>query len=128
MIDIERQIDFLARHAPRYESAVRLQAEVWTGAKPERQPLLLTSDPGPQFCEDWPAFNYLEIHHSPDKMFSNGLREAALCARGGAEAVPSIRANMGCGIVPTMFGVRQQLFEDKMPWVKRTWARTGCGR
>ena len=25
---------------------------------------------------------------------------------------------MGCGIFPTLLGVKQQLFDDKMPWVK----------
>lgn len=101
----------------RIEESIRLQADVWEGRKPKRQPLLLRCSSMPAFDEKWPAFDYLEIYDNPEKMFSNGLREAFLCLLGGAEAVPSIRANMGCGIIPTMFGIRQQVFYDKMPWV-----------
>jgi hypothetical protein len=118
MVDLQLELNRLATGRQRYDEAVRLQADVWLGSTPEKQPLLLTCSPSPELDMDWPVYNYLEIHNDPEKMFSNGLREAVLCAIGGAEAVPSIRANMGCGIIPTMFGVEQMLFEDKMPWVK----------
>jgi hypothetical protein len=39
-------------------------------------------------------------------------------ANGNREAIPSVRANMGCGIFPTLFGLTQMLFDDKKPWLK----------
>ncbi len=37
--------------------------------------------------------------------------------RGGAGALPSARANMGCGIYAAFFGLTQTLYDDKMPWL-----------
>ena len=118
MISIESMLARLAEGKQRFERSIRLQAAVWAGERPETQPLLLTCGPSAQFEAEWPVYNYLEIHRDREKMFSNGLRDAVLCALGGAEAVPSVRANMGCGVIPTMFGVEQMVFEDKMPWVR----------
>ncbi len=30
-----------------------------------------------------------------------------------------MRSNMGCGIYPTLFGLEQDIFPDKMPWLRR---------
>lgn len=102
---------------PRIEHAAALQAQVWRGEGPAEQPLLLTARADAAYDAAYPAYNTLETHFDGDKMFWSGLRDAALAARGGAHAVPSMRANMGCGIVATLLGVRQRLFADKMPWV-----------
>lgn len=101
----------------RFDAAVEMQAAVWRGETQAHPPILLTCLPDGQFDPDIPQYNYKEIHFDREKMLHNGLREALLCARGGAEAVPSMRANMGCGIIPTAFGITQGLYEDKMPWV-----------
>ena len=45
-------------------------------------------------------------------------RQALGCVIAKNGAVPSVRANMGCGIFPTLFGISQNLYEDKMPWVR----------
>ena len=66
-----------------------------------------------------PAYNPKEIHYDSEKMFVSELIGAARAAAGGMQAVPSVRANMGCGIFPTLFGIEQDLFEDKMPWVQK---------
>jgi hypothetical protein len=51
-------------------------------------------------------------------MLLNGMRDMAATALSGMQAVPSIRANMGCGIFPSLFkGILPRLFDDKMPWV-----------
>ncbi len=104
-------------HGPRIRRAVELQEQVWLGQGPAEQPLLLTCQSDADFDRRFSAFNTMETHFDGEKMFMSGLREAMLAAMGGAQAVPSMRANMGCGIVPTLLGLRQQLFPDKMPWV-----------
>lgn len=98
-----------------YDQAAAAQAAVFTGEPVSPQPLLLHADPAK--AAPFPAFNLKEIHFDPAKMLYNGLIAARSCLAGGREAVPSIRANMGCGIVPTLLGVKQNLYEDKMPWV-----------
>ncbi|OGO80601.1 MAG: hypothetical protein A2Y21_03120 [Clostridiales bacterium GWC2_40_7] len=101
-----------------FDNAVELQTKLWNGEKTEKQPLLLHCELDEEDNNKLPAFNTKEIHFDSGKMFLNGLREVMMAVYGGAEAVPSMRANMGCGIFPTLFGIEQDLFEDKMPWVK----------
>jgi len=107
----DRKIDF--------ERAARLQTEVWEGEKPHIQPLLLSCSLDENDDEYFPQFNLKEIHYDRQKMFANQFRVMMTAVYGGAHAVPSVRANMGCGIFPTLFGIKQELFEDKMPWVKQ---------
>jgi hypothetical protein len=65
-----------------------------------------------------PVYNMRQIHYDSEKMLVCELRSALSASAGGREAVPSVRSNMGCGIVPGLFGVMQELFDDKMPWVQ----------
>jgi len=51
-------------------------------------------------------------------MLENGLLGALPALYDRADAVPSIRANMGCSVFPSLLGVTPRLFEDMMPWVK----------
>ena len=114
---IDQMIETLAENQSRYRQAEARQAALFEGMEPDRQPLLLTaaSSDG-QF--DIPHYNHKEIHFDREKMLTNELRGALHAMNGGREAVPSVRANMGCGIVPALFGIVPRLFEDKMPWVK----------
>ena len=89
---------------------------------PPHQPLpppLLLHSGLPEPYAGYPRYNPGEIHHDKDKMLLNGMLDMAGAALGGMQAVPSIRANMGCGILPSMFpGIKQRLFYDaRMPWV-----------
>lgn len=102
-----------------FEKAAALQIQVWNGEKPERQPLLLFCEPNEKDDSDFVKYNTKDTHFNSEKVFLNGFREMMMAVYGGAEAVPSIRANMGCGIFPTLFGIKQELFEDKMPWVQK---------
>jgi hypothetical protein len=111
-------IDYLIQNRGRFEAAAELQTALWNGVKPARQPILLKCSLDEEDDKKLPAFNTKETHYDSEKMFMQGLREMLAAAYGGAEAVPSMRANMGCGIFPTLFGVKQQLFDDKMPWVR----------
>ncbi len=107
----------LCQHRYQFAQAVELQLSLWNGETPQRPPLLLhcalDEDDGHLF----PSYNTKEIHYDKDKMFTSQLRQMMTSVYGGAEAVPSVRANMGCGIFPTLFGIKQELFADKMPWV-----------
>lgn len=116
---IDEALEILKQHKGQFDRASELQIALWNGKKPERQPFLLSCSLDAEQDKKYPHFNTKVIHYDSEKMFLNGLREMMTVVNGECEAVPSVRANMGCGIFPTLFGVKQELFEDKMPWVKQ---------
>ena len=116
--DIARMLEYLARDAERYSAAIDAQREVFYHRRAASQPLLLSSALPKEFAE-LRHFTYKEIHYDEEKMLYNGLLDALSAQAGGRESVPSLRANMGCGIVPALFGLVQELFDDKMPWLQQ---------
>ena len=114
---IARMIDYLARDAARYETSAEAQRDAFYHRRVDRHPLLLQASLPAEFA-DYPRFTCKEIHYDREKMLYNGLLDAIAAQAGGRESVPSVRANMGCGIVPALFGLVQELFDDKMPWLQ----------
>jgi hypothetical protein len=120
MIDaIKEAIEQLKTRKNDFEKAARLQIAVWKGEKPEVHPLLLSCPLAENESTMFPEFNLKEIHYDKDKMFASQFRIMMSAVNGGAQAVPSVRANMGCGTFPTLFGLEQELFADKMPWMQQ---------
>ena len=115
---IARMTDYLARDAARYEASISAQRDAFFHRRVDSHPLLLDSAMPEEFA-DYPRFTYREIHYDAEKMLYNGLLGAIGAQAGGRESVPSVRANMGCGIVPALFGLVQELFDDKMPWLQQ---------
>jgi hypothetical protein len=113
-LSIEQILEELAGNQEQFSKGVRAQEDVYLGRRPKVQPLILRCPP-PEGVP--PAYPFDEAYQDSEKMFHNGIIGAIAASRGGAQAVPSIRANMGCGIYPTLLGVRQTIFPDKMPWV-----------
>jgi hypothetical protein len=110
----------IAERAAEYGRSVEDQCAVWEGRIPKRQPLLLSGAlPKTAGAGAWPQFTTREIHFDKDKMLISGMIGMASAALGGMQSVPSIRANMGCGIFPSLFpGIVSQLFDDqRMPWI-----------
>lgn len=116
--NIREFIDTLKQYRNRFNCAANLQMELWNGNQPETHPLLLVCPLDEMQEKKLPSYNTKQTHYDSEKMFLSGLRDIMTVVNGGREAVPSMRANMGCGIFPTLFGLKQQLFDDKMPWVK----------
>ncbi len=118
MKEIREAIESLGQRQAQFEKAAELQLAVWQGEKPEKQPLLLTCQLDREDKERFPSFSLKESYRDSEKMFANEFKTMLTAAYGGAQAVPSLRANMGCGIFPTLFGVKQEVFDDKMPWIR----------
>jgi len=119
MCNYDKFIEYLKANKEKFIQGAELQKQLWNGDKPDKQPLLLSCMLDEETNALFPAYNSKEIHYDTEKMFVNGLKEMLSTAYGGMDAVPSMRANMGCGIFPTLFpGISQELFEDKMPWVQ----------
>jgi len=115
----ERLYELIAEHAPSYERRVQSQLAVWEDRVPEVQPLLLRCDLPLDMANLFPSFHSGETHTDKVKMLLDGMKSMLHAALAGAQAVPSIRANMGCGIIPSFFpGIAATLFDDgKMPWI-----------
>jgi len=103
-----------------YTAAIAAQEAVWLGKKPDHQPLLLTLNLSEEQSAHFPAFTPSEVHFDQEKMLLDETRRMACVAQAGMDSVPSARANMGCGIFPSLFtGIVPMLFDDdKMPWVQ----------
>jgi hypothetical protein len=114
---VENALSYLTSHKSEFEYAAQNQIELWNNKKPNRQPILLSCSLD-QETSMIPRYNEKETHYDSEKMFVTGLRGMMSTALACADGIPSLRANMGCGIFPTLFGVKQLLFDDKMPWVK----------
>jgi hypothetical protein len=115
---IETTIGMLRQYKEQSQHAAKMQLAVWNKEKIKTPPLLLTCPPENEEIKRYPMTDMKEIHDSLEKMLVSELKGVIGVVRASAEAVPSIRANMGCGIFPSLFGVKQELFEDKMPWIQ----------
>ncbi|MCL2641405.1 MAG: hypothetical protein FWD53_11200, partial [Phycisphaerales bacterium] len=90
---------------------------VWKGQPVDAPPLMLNCGPTDE-QKAWLSWsNYKDIHFDSEKMLANELLGAFAAINGNSGAVPSMRANMGCGIISSLVGIEQSLFEDKMPWM-----------
>lgn len=113
---IEQEIiPWLKETAAQTEKAAKAQLNLWAGKADK--PLLLLGSKSP-FADRLPHYNYEEIHWDEEKMFVTELRGALNTRAAMSASLPSVRANMGCGIYNTLMGMTQQLFPDKMPWIQ----------
>ena len=118
MLDgIKKAIDYIKSNDAYINNAIKLQDSIWQNDKTDMPPLVLSCGLTEEQQSWLPYYNLKEIHFDSEKMFINGLRDTLSAVNGNYGAVPSMRANMGCGIVPSLFGSQQRLFEDIMPWL-----------
>ena len=110
----------VSARAAEYADAAEDQCAVWEGRRPKHQPLLLHCAP-PDSAKKWPRFTTREIHFDRDKMLISQMTGMVSSTLGKMQSVPSVRANMGCGIYPSLFpGILPELFDDdRMPWITR---------
>lgn len=114
---IKSALDELRAAALPIEAARRNQLRVWRGQTVDRQPLLLHCSLPEEEAAAWPCVGYRSIYTDARSNMLSQLPAMLTAVRGGLEAVPSSRANMGCGIYAALFGLTQTLFDDKMPWL-----------
>ncbi|MCQ2446906.1 MAG: hypothetical protein MJ141_08500 [Clostridia bacterium] len=108
----------LRERAPIQRGKVARQLAHWKGEKGNCS-LFLSLKPSdvPKYAL-LPNYDLEEIHGDIEKMFVSQLKGALLTAFADGDAVPSVRANVGCGCINTLLGgVKQTYFPDKMPWL-----------
>ena len=110
-----------ALYSPDFSSIKRSMARhaaVFEHRKPDSWPLLLNAKLSQEQEGRIPNPNYLEAVESPGLMLCQQLRGALSAANSGSDAIPSIRANFGTGILMACFGLEQDFSPDKMPWLQ----------
>lgn len=93
------------------------QCSVWRGEK-LNIPVLFASGELTKEQKKIPEYNYKEIFTDKEKMLCREVRLACAAANGNSDSVPSIRANLGTGIILACLGLEQECFHDKMPWLR----------
>jgi len=70
-----------------------------------------------------PPVDFKEMFDSPLNQFLFQLHELVPTMHSASDAQLTIRANLGTGFVPTLAGLKQDIFPDKMPWLKERLSR-----
>lgn len=114
---IRAAFDEIQEAKPKIEKAINDQIKVWLGQPVQDQPLLLHCPLSQDEMNYFPNHSLKDIHYNSKKNMEYHIPSMLSSVRGGAEAVPSARANMGCGIYAAWFGLVQDIYDDKMPWL-----------
>lgn len=110
-------LPMLREQSGKYQAGIDKQLRQWKGEAGNCSLLLNVTDvPEAALLPDYD--NY-EIHYDPEKMFISQLKGALSTAMAKGDGVPSVRANVGCGALCTLYGgLKQTFFTDKMPWLQ----------
>lgn len=108
-------LPMLRERAPKFEANAQKQLRQWNG---EKGVCSLILHVGSEEAARLPSYNNYEIHYDPEKMFVNELKGALSAAMADGDAVPSVRANVGCAALCTLYGgLSSTFYTDKMPWL-----------
>ncbi|MFA6716094.1 MAG: uroporphyrinogen decarboxylase family protein [Victivallales bacterium] len=93
------------------------QRRFWCGEKVV-PPLIFIGGKLAKKQENIPDYNFAEIFNDKAKMLCWEVKAACAVANGHSDAIPSIRANLGTGVLLACLGLEQESFPDKMPWLR----------
>ncbi len=115
-VPLDKVLNLLGAEQAPLQSQAR-QAAVWRGEKLDYLPLLLA---GGSILErkNSPSYNLKEQFFDKEKMLYEQAWAALSTVRAGGDALPSVRANLGTGFLASVFGLEEEVFADKMPWLK----------
>jgi hypothetical protein len=125
--DIRRLRELYSPDPARIATAKARQAAVWRGERPDRWPILLTGTLTPA-QQAIPNPNFLEAFEDVDLMICSQVRQACAVTNAASDAVPSVRGNYGTGQLLSCLGLEQEVFPDKMPWLKQHLTRERIAR
>jgi len=92
------------------------QCKAWRGERLS-PPLLFVGGELSEKQKIIPEYSYKEIFTDKEKMLCCEVKAACVAANGRSDTIPSIRANLGTGIILACLGLEQESFPDKMPWL-----------
>ncbi len=99
------------------EKSRERQCRAWRFEKND-WPLIFVGAPLNERQKAIPEFNCGDTFFDKSKMLCSQVRMACCASNGRSDTVPSIRANLGTGILLACLGLEQEAFPDKMPWLK----------
>ncbi len=117
LFDISKILDYLDFDYKHIEESRIRQSLAWKKQKLE-YPIIFCGDKLNYKQENIPDYNLKETFYDKSKMLCSQARLACQAANGHSDSVPSIRANLGTGILLSCFGLEQEVYPDKMPWLK----------
>ena len=100
----------------RIETGIKRQIMVQENKEPDYLPLFLHGKI-PEM-DRFPSYDRRDQFYDPEKMLYTLLWGCLSIIRGKADNIPCVRVNFGTGFLATVFGLEQQIFPDKMPWLK----------
>ncbi len=99
------------------QRAKKRQAAVWRKETPDQWPIHIGA-PLTEEQASFPSADIQEAFNDKDAMLFSQLRMTLGVINSKSDAVPSIRVNFGTAVLLSCFGLEQQIFPDKMPWLK----------
>ena len=100
----------------RLQLAIKRQAAVQNNLEPDYLPIFLHGKVSEM--EKFPAYDRMQQFYDPEKMLYTLLWGALSVLRGKSDGIPCVRVNFGTGFLASIFGLKQEVFSDKMPWLK----------
>ncbi|MCM8828384.1 MAG: hypothetical protein NC902_03725, partial [Candidatus Omnitrophica bacterium] len=96
--------------------AIKRQEAVQNNIEPDYIPIVLYGK-APEI-EKFPSCDMKQQFYDPEKMLYTQLWGCLSVLRGKGDNIPCVRVNFGTGFLATIFGLKQEIFPDKMPWLK----------
>ncbi len=115
-IDFTAALDYLDSKQEQIRRAEQRQLKFWRREKLP-VPLYFLGGKLPEAVAGLPDPDYLQAASDPQLMLAAELRKAMAALEGQSDLVPSIRPNLGCGVVLACLGLEQEFYPDKMPWL-----------
>lgn len=117
-IPLDKLIDLIINDydKERIETGIKRQIMVQENKEPDYLPLFLHGKI-PEM-DRFPSYDRRDQFYDPEKMLYTLLWGCLSIIRGKADNIPCVRVNFGTGFLATVFGLEQQIFPDKMPWLK----------
>jgi hypothetical protein len=92
------------------DQVARLHAACWNYQPIHHLPLVVLCQP-----PDWPSLDFQQIQDDPDAMVLSELSRAYAGCLLKDDRLPSVRANYGTSIIPSLFGCQVRTFGDNLP-------------
>ncbi len=116
-MDIKAAVEMIPPFGRRVEVARERMAAVWEHREPDYLPLIIPGEVSEELREQFPRFDLQEAYYDPEKMLFNQLPSVLASAYSPGDNIPSVRADLGVGIFPTLLGAVNSVFPDIRPWI-----------
>lgn len=114
--EIKEMVEKIEKYSCKIKRNKEKQEYVWKNKKTEIPIILNKID---EKIKNYPDFNLKETFYEPEKMLYMQLKSIVYYVSEYSDCCPSIRFNFGTGFIPSIFGLESEIFEDKMPWLKK---------